>query len=350
MFAETTCWVSYLRLSGSEISTPNLDRLAASGGVQRHATTTVLLPVAGDPADRALPDTGRGRLHDVGRGGVAIPGRYLDSPGDDREALGQVGSPVSHPGKLGTFAPKDRLDQSAGASRLRASYCQMGGGDHYRPIRTRTAPVRGNPERSVTTTSPTLSLLHAIESIRTFRGSDRSSCMSSRTRTPPQAPESAIEPYRGRYAMGWDDCVARSVGPARRTSTSSTRSGSTRRTELGTVRSDRHLDPERQASRMEVYAARGHLDGPGTARSSDTSKLGLRRNPVLFLSDKEPAPKTRRSGSAMTFRRSRAADDRRQHPGIFQVQQHLPERQTSRGPTPATARGVSTSAGGRGGR
>ena len=273
---------------GSEIATPNLDRLARTGRrfsnmhnnprccPSRATLLTGLYPTQAGVGDM----TGN-------QGTPAYQGYLNHSCVTIAEALGEVGYRSAISGKW-HVAPRSRLNDWPAERGFERSYCQMGGGDYYRPTLYRDGSIIGTP------TDPDFYLTtaitsNAIDSIRTFaRGADPFFMYVGykNPHFPLQAPEPAIEPYRGKYAMGWDELRVQRWERTKATGVVNP-IWELSKPAQGTVRWDTVADKEWQAARMEVYAAQVTLMDEGIGQILDTlEQLGLRENTlVLFLSD-----------------------------------------------------------------
>jgi arylsulfatase A-like enzyme len=273
---------------GSEISTPNLDRLAATGRrfsnmhnnprccPSRATLLTGLYPTQAGVGDMTS-----------NQGTPAYQGYLNDSCVTIAQALGQVGYRSAVSGKW-HVAPRNRLDNWPAMRGFERSFCQMGGGDYYRPILYEDGKVVGTP------TDPNYYLTtaitdHAVESVRTFaQGTDPFFMYVAykNPHFPLQAPAAAIEKYHGAYDMGWTELRqqrwertkdAKIINPA----------WSLPKADVQAVPWASAGQKDWQAARMEVYAAQVSLMDEGIGEILDTvEQLGIRDNTlILFLSD-----------------------------------------------------------------
>ena len=272
---------------GSEIATPNLDKLAAGGTkfTNMHNNPRCCPSRATLLSGLYPTQAGVGFMTDD-QGTPAYQGflnRFCLTPA---EALAPVGYRSAISGKW-HVAPASRLDDWPADRGFERSSCEMGG-TYYRPTLYQDGTVIGTP------TDPSFYLTThitntAIDSIETFADAGDPFFMYVPYKNPHfplQAPPSAIEPYRGNYAMGWDELRyqrwgrtqdAKVVDPAWKLPPPAG----------GTVRWNRVGNADWQASRMEVYAAQVTLMDQGIGQILDSlDRLGIRENTlVLFLSD-----------------------------------------------------------------
>ncbi len=136
---------------GSEISTPNLDRLAATGRrfsnmhnnprccPSRATLLTGLYPTQAGVGDMT-----------ANQGTPAYQGYLNESCLTIAQALGQAGYRSAISGKW-HVAPANRLDDWPAQRGFERSFCQMSGGDYFRPTLYRTGRSSGYPPTRTTT-------------------------------------------------------------------------------------------------------------------------------------------------------------------------------------------------------
>jgi arylsulfatase len=287
---------------GSEIRTPHLDALAASGRLftdmhnnprccpSRASLLTGLYPT----------QTGVGFM--VGNQGTpAYQGHLNQSCVTLGEALGNAGYRTAISGKW-HVAPSGILEDWPARRGFERSFCQMGGGDYYRPNLYedgRPIDTPTDPDYWLTTAVTDF----AVERIREYSAGPDPFFLYVGFKNPHfplQARPDEIEPYRGAFSAGWDALRVQRWETAQDKGVISPKwalPSSTGRT----IRWDDAQDKAWQASRMEVYAAQvTELDTEVGRLMSALVESGARDNTlVLFLSDNgacaELVPPTKKS-------------------------------------------------------
>lgn len=283
-YADLGCW-------GSEIKTPNIDRLAANGARFTQMYNNPRCTVSRAALLTGLYPTQAGLGFNTGDYGTPAYQGYLnDSCMTLGEALGDAGYRTAVAGKW-NVAPWGRQTSALPAQRgFERSLCDVGGEalSYFDTQRYLNGAILGrskDPEYYFTNSVTGF----CIGSIKEFHASgDPFFIYAAYTAPhfPLQAPDVDVEKYHGTYAMGWDALrqqryeagVAAGVIDA-----SWTLPGPG----PGTSSYDTAANPAWEQRRMEVYAAQVTIMDEGVGKIVDTlEQLGIADNTlIMFLSD-----------------------------------------------------------------
>ena len=316
---------------GSEIATPNLDRLASTGRrFSNLHNNPRCCPSRASLLTGLYPTQAGVGFMTANEGTPQYEGYLNSSCVTIAEALGLAGYRSAIAGKW-HVAPASRLDDWPAARGFERSFCQMGGGDYYRPILYEDGKVLGTPDVPADYYLTDDITEHAIESIRTFAAGDDPFFMYLAYKNPHfplQAPQPAVDEYRGHYDADGTRCGT-SGGSATKEQGVIDPAWALPAPAGGHRPVGRRWHRGWQSRRMEVYAAQVALMDQGIGRVIDTLEaLGLRENTiVLFMSDNGASAEVVGAGSHLgADDLGRAADAGRQHPGADAgTQQHVPE-------------------------
>ncbi|WP_206054111.1 arylsulfatase [Nocardioides iriomotensis] len=273
---------------GSEIPTPNIDRIAAEGATfTQFYNNARCCPTRASALTGLYPtQTGVGYMTDD-HGYPEYQGRLNDDCVTIAEVLRDAGYRTAMSGKwhVGTWqngvTPHARgFDRSYGPTGGKSSY--------FRPTLYRDASPIGRP------TEPDYYLTDAladdaVDAIHELAGGDApffSYVAFTSPHWPLHAPEADVEQFRGRYLGGWDALRRSRFDRQRQLGLLSSVSELPPRDPDATIWDD---DPNKswQDRRMAVYAAQVHRMDIGVGRILDAlEETGVRDDTlVLFLSD-----------------------------------------------------------------
>jgi arylsulfatase A-like enzyme len=283
-YADLGCW-------GSEIATPNIDKLAHNGWRFTQMHNNPRCTVTRGALLTGLYPTQAGVGFNTGNyGSPAYQGYLNDSCVTLGEALGEVGYRTAIAGKW-NVAPWGRSTPSLPRDRgFERSLCDVGGEalTYFDTVRYLNGKIIGRSKdpsyyftRSVTG--------YVVGSIKEFHASgDPFFVYAAYTAPhfPLQAPNADVTPYHGRYAAGWDaiwqqryqrGVTAGVIDP----SWPIPRSGP------GTTPYSKARDLDWQQRRMEVYAAQVSIMDEGVGKIvTELEDLGiLEETLIVFLSD-----------------------------------------------------------------
>lgn len=283
-YADLGCW-------GSEIATPNIDKLAAGGWrfTQMHNNPRCTVTRASLLTGLYPTQTGVG-FNTGDYGTPAYQGYLKESCLTLGEALGDAGYRTAIGGKW-HVAPWGRPTGALPADRgFERSLCDVGGEalSYFDTIRYLNGKVIGrskDPDYYFTDSVTGF----CVSSIKDFAASgDPFFVYAAYTAPhfPLQAPEADIAKYQGRYAMGWDalrqqryerGIAAGVIDP----------SWTLPPPGPGTTPYAKAVAPAWEQRRMEVYAAQVTIMDQGVGKIVDTlEQLGIADNTlVIFLSD-----------------------------------------------------------------
>jgi len=282
-YADLGCW-------GSEISTPNIDKLAQNGWrfTQMHNNPRCTVTRAALLTGLYPTQAGLG-FNTSNYGTPAYQGYLNDSCLTMGEALGSAGYRTAIAGKW-NVAPWGRVTPSLPHDRgFERSLCVVGESlTYFDTVRYLNGDIIGRSKdpnyyftRSVTG--------YAVGSIKEFHASgDPFFVYASYTAPhyPLQAPEADVSPYRGAYAAGWD-AIREQRHQAGQAAGVIDPAWSVPRPGPGTTPYSKARDPNWEQRRMEVYAAQISVMDEGVGMIVDTlEQLGITEETlIVFLSD-----------------------------------------------------------------
>jgi len=283
-YADLGCW-------GSEIQTPNIDKLAANGArfTQMHNNPRCTVTRASLLTGLYPTQTGVG-FNTGDYGTPEYQGYLSDSCVTLGEALGAVGYRTAVAGKW-NVAPWGRVTPALPAQRgFERSLCDVGGEalSYFDTVRYLNGKVIGrsrDPEYYFTNSVTGF----CVSSIKEFHAAgDPFFVYAAYTAPhfPLQAPDADVQKYHGAYAMGWDALRQQRYERGKSAGVIDP-SWTLPRPGPGTSPYASAADPRWEQRRMEVYAAQVTIMDEGVGRIvALLEKLGIADNTlVMFLSD-----------------------------------------------------------------